>query len=148
MDIDLSVSLNQIDKWNLKRLIKKKDCSYFGSRLTKNSKIITKKYRSFAGVIFNFILRLLIKDDFLKIRDTQCGFKLYNRNAAKLVFKNIKEYGYIHDVEILIVLRNYNLQVYELPVNWVHKNGSKINLITDSIKMVLALMRLKINYKL
>ena len=64
------------------------------------------------------------------------------------MFKNIKEYGYIHDVEILIVLRNYNLQVYELPVNWVHKNGSKINLITDSIKMVLALMRLKINYKL
>ena len=146
MDTDLSVSLNQIDKWNDKNLIKQ-NCSYFGSRLVKNSKVVTKKYRNIIGVFFNFILRFLIKDSFLKIRDTQCGFKLYNKNAAKFVFKNIKEWGYIHDVEILIILRKYNFQVYELPVNWIHKDGSKINLIRDSVKMFLGLIRLKINYR-
>ena len=146
IDTDLSVSLNQIHKWNHKNLIKK-NCSYFGSRLVKNSKIVTKKYRSIVGVFFNVILKFLIKDSFLKIRDTQCGFKLYNKNAAKFVFKNIKEWGYIHDVEILIILRNYNFQVYELPVNWIHKDGSKINLIRDSVKMFLGLIRLKINYR-
>jgi|TARA_B110000240_G_C13395783_1_gene408773 dolichyl-phosphate beta-glucosyltransferase len=148
MDIDLSVSFEQISTWKAKKLIKKKDCSYFGSRLDKNSKIISKKYRVFTGTIFNFILRLLIKDSFLRIKDTQCGFKLYNKYTAKLVFKKIKEYGYVHDVEILIILRKYNLQIYELPIIWVHKGGSKINLISDSIKMFLGLIRLKINYKL
>jgi len=148
MDIDLSVSFEQINTWKAKKLIKRKDCSYFGSRLDKNSKIISKKYRALTGTIFNFILRLLIKDSFLKVKDTQCGFKLYNKDTAKLVFEKIKEYGYIHDVEILIILRKYNLQVYELPISWVHKSGSKINLISDSIKMFLGLIRLKINYKL
>ena len=148
MDIDLSVSFEQINTWKAKKLIKRKDCSYFGSRLDKNSKIISKKYRVFTGTIFNFILRLLIKDSFLRIKDTQCGFKLYNKYTAKLVFKKIKEYGYVHDVEILIILRKYNLQIYELPIIWVHKGGSKINLISDSIKMFLGLIRLKINYKL
>lgn len=148
MDIDLSVSFEQINTWKAKKLIKKKDCSYFGSRLDKNSKIISKKYRAFTGTIFNFILRLLIKDSFLKVKDTQCGFKLYNKRLAKLIFKNIKNYGYIHDVEILIILRNKNLPVYELPVNWIHKDGSKIHLIQDSIKMFVDLVKLKIDYKL
>lgn len=147
MDIDLSVSLKQINTWKTKELIKK-NCSYFGSRLVKNSKIISEKHRVFTGTIFNIILRLLIKDSFLRVKDTQCGFKLYNKNTAKLVFKKIKEYGYIHDVEILIILRKYNLQIYELPISWVHKSGSKINIISDSIKMFLGLIRLKINYKL
>jgi len=148
MDIDLSVSLEQINTWNTKKLIMKKNCSYFGSRLLKNSKIIAKKYRVFTGVIFNLILRALIKNSFLKIRDTQCGFKLYSNNIAKLLFRNIKEYGYIHDVEILIILRKKKLQVCELPVNWTHKDGSKINIIKDSIKMFIDLIRLKKNYKL
>ena len=49
---------------------------------------------------------------------------------------------------ILIILRKYNLQVYELPITWIHKDGSKINLIKDSIKMIAGLIRLKINYRL
>ena len=148
MDVDLSVSLEQINNWNQKKFIKNKECSYFGSRLNIDSKIITKKYRAFTGTVFNFILRLLIKENFLKVKDTQCGFKLYNKNVAKLVFKKIREYGYIHDVEILIILRKYNLKVYELPITWIHKDGSKINLIKDSIKMIAGLIRLKINYRL
>ena len=64
MDIDLSVSLEQINIWKSKGLINNKVGSYFGSRLLKNSKIITKKYRTFTGIIFNFILRILIKKIF------------------------------------------------------------------------------------
>ena len=64
MDIDLSVSLEQINTWNNKGLVKEEKGSYFGSRLLNNSKIITKKYRTFIGIIFNLILRFLIKDNF------------------------------------------------------------------------------------
>ena len=148
MDIDLSVSFNQINTWVSKKLIVKGNYIFFGSRVVKGSKTIAKKYRIFTGIIFNFLLRLIIKKNFLKINDTQCGFKLYNKKIIKNIFKNIKEYGYIHDVEILIIIRKNEYIVNELPVNWLHQEGSKINIIRDSVKMFFDLIKLKLRYKL
>jgi len=148
MDIDMSVSFDQINTWISKKLIEKGNYIFFGSRLVKGSKTIAKKYRAFTGTIFNFLLRLIIKKNFLKINDTQCGFKLYNKKIIKKIFKNIKEYGYIHDVEILIIIRKNEYIVNELPVNWIHQEGSKINIIRDSIKMFFDLIKLKLRYKL
>ena len=148
MDIDLSVSLKQINSWVKNRFIKNGNNIFFGSRLLKKSNIIAKKYRVFTGNIFNILLRLMINDKFLNIKDTQCGFKLYKKSLAKTIFKNIKENGYIHDVEILILIRKKKFRVYELPVNWIHKDGRKINIIKDSIKMLIDLFHLKLRYKL
>ena len=148
MDIDLSVSFKQINSWVKSRLIKDNCNIYFGSRLLKKSNTITKKYRVFIGNIFNILLKLLVKNKVLGIKDTQCGFKLYKGNLAKIIFKNIKEHGYIHDVEILILIHKNKFVVYELPVNWVHKDGSKINIIKDSFKMFFDLLRLRLRYKL
>lgn len=148
MDLDLSVSFNQINSWIKNKLIKDVCSIYFGSRLLKKSNTISKKYRVFTGNIFNILLKILIKNKFLGIKDTQCGFKLYKRNLAKIIFKDMKEDGYIHDVEILILIRKKKFVVYELPVNWVHKAGSKINIIKDSIKMFFDLLSLKLRYKI
>jgi len=149
LDIDLSVKLEQIDDWNKKKLISEKtNYIYFGSRLHKKSKLNAKKNRVINGNIFNIILRLIFSKKFLNIKDTQCGFKLYPNFEGKNIFKKISEFGFIHDVEILIIIRNLKYYVRELPVEWEHKSGSKIRLIRDSIKMFFALLRLKINYKI
>jgi len=148
MDVDLSVSFKQIDSWIKKGFIKNGSNIFFGSRLLAKSNIKAKKYRVFTGDIFNMLMRLIINDKFLKIKDTQCGFKLYKKDLAKIIFKKIKENGYIHDVEVLILIRKKKFKVCELPVNWTHKNGSKINIIQDSIKMLIHLFRLKLRYKL
>ena len=84
----------------------------------------------------------------IKIRDTQCGFKLYEKNIAKKIFKRLTENGYIHDVEVLILLQKSKILVKEMPVEWRHKHGSKINLITDSITMLKNLLILKKKYNL
>ena len=148
MDIDLSVSFRQIDFWIKKRFIKNGSNIFFGSRLLTQSNIRAKKYRVFTGDVFNILLRLIINDKFLNIKDTQCGFKLYKKHLAKIIFKNIKENGYIHDVEVLIIIRKKKFTVYELPVSWTHKDGSKINIIQDSIKMLINIFHLKLRYKL
>jgi dolichyl-phosphate beta-glucosyltransferase len=147
-DIDLSVSFEQFNYWVKNRYIQKGTNIFFGSRLLKKSKVVAKKSRIFTGNIFNILLRLMISDKFLAIKDTQCGFKLYEKNLAKIIFKKMKEYGYIHDVEILILIRKNKFTVNELPIKWVHKDGSKINIIIDSIKMLIDLFRLKLRYKL
>ena len=147
-DIDLSVSFEQINSWVKDKYIKKGNNIFFGSRLLKKSNVVAKKNRILTGNVFNILLRMIIGSKFLRIRDTQCGFKLYNRDLAKIIFKNLKEYGYIHDVEILIIIRKKKYTVYELPVNWIHKDGSKINIIKDSIRMLIDLFRLKFKHKL
>jgi len=148
MDIDLSVAFSQINQWIKKEYITKNIGIYFGSRLLKNSNVNSKKYRVYMGTIFNFILNILINKKFKKINDTQCGFKLYKSYFAKNIFRNIKENGYIHDVEILIISNKKKYTIKELPVNWIHMQGSKINIFKDSFKMFLDLFKLKLRYNL
>jgi dolichyl-phosphate beta-glucosyltransferase len=57
---------------------------------------------------FHFILNVLgIKS----IKDTQCGFKLFTRSAAQLIFPRIHVERWIFDVEILLICEKYNLEV-------------------------------------
>ena len=148
VDIDLSVRLEQIKIWLKKNLISKKLRVYFGSRLINGSKVKAKKNRRFIGFIFNIILRKILNSDLLNIKDTQCGYKLYEKNIAKKIFKRLTENGYIHDVEILILLKKSKILVKELPVEWCHKHGSKINLFIDSLVMLKNLFILKKKYNL
>jgi len=148
VDIDLSVKLEQIKVWVKKKLIFKKTNVYFGSRLLIKSKVIAKKNRKFMGFIFNIFLRKILNSNLLDIKDTQCGFKLYKREIAKKIFKKLTESGYIHDVEILILLQKSKILVKELPVKWEHKHGSKINLFNDSIIMLRNIFILKNKYNL
>lgn len=148
MDIDLSVTFSQINQWIKKKYIKQKIDIYFGSRLLKDSKIDARKHRVFMGKIFNFILNTLINSNFIKVNDTQCGFKLYKSNIAKNIFRNIKENGYVHDVEILIISNKKKYTIKELPVKWIHMEGSKINIFNDSLKMFFDLFKIKLRYNL
>jgi len=148
VDIDLSVKLEQIKVWQKKKLISEKLKVYFGSRLLAESKVKAKRDRKFIGFIFNIILRKVLNSNLLNIKDTQCGFKLYKKDIAKKIFKKLTENGYIHDVEILILLQKFRVLVKETPVEWKHKHGSKINLIIDSIIMLKNLLTLKKKYNL
>ena len=148
VDIDLSVKLEQIKIWQKNKLISQKFKVYFGSRLLAESKVKAKRDRKFIGFIFNIILRKILNSNLLNIKDTQCGFKLYEKNIAKKIFRRLTENGYIHDVEILILLQKSKVLVKELAVEWKHKHGSKINLIIDSFIMLKNLLNLKKKYNL
>ena len=93
------------------------------------------------GDIFRLILFILFN---IRILDTQCGFKVYHKNYAKYLFKKMKITRYAHDVEIILILKNIGIIVKELPVKWKHRSGSKINIITDSLKMFLDLFILRL----
>ena len=55
-DVDLSVPLDQVLKWEDSMLIKKNKI-YFGSRNLSDSKVIKKKYRYVLGAILNFLTK-------------------------------------------------------------------------------------------
>ena len=146
MDIDLSVKFNQIEIWKNRKYFKKDINVYFGSRLLLNSKVNAKEYRKITGNIFNVILGFIFNREKLRIKDTQCGFKLYKNKIAKRIFLKSEENGYINDVEILLLLLKYKIKFCELPVIWSHKDGSKVNIIFDSLIMLYHLIKLKFRF--
>ncbi|XP_058451044.1 dolichyl-phosphate beta-glucosyltransferase [Malaya genurostris] len=61
-----------------------------------------------------------------KIRDTQCGFKLLTRSAARKVFAVMHVERWAFDVELLFIAQSYNIPIDEVAVNWTEIEGSKL----------------------
>src|ERR1700710_3073420 len=70
-------------------------------------------YRQFFGRCFNWITRTAMG---LLFRDTQCGFKAFNRSAAQVIFRlqTIERWGF--DPEILFIAQKLGYEIREVPV--------------------------------
>ncbi|KAL2913230.1 dolichyl-phosphate beta-glucosyltransferase [Polyrhizophydium stewartii] len=82
------------------------------------------------------------------IKDTQCGFKLFTRDAAADVFPNMHVEGWIFDIEILVIAYSVGIPVVEVPISWHEVDGSKVSLLRDSIQMLVQLLMIRLNYLL
>lgn len=99
-------------------------------------------YRHLMGRVFNFVVRRLIIPG---IEDTQCGFKMFTRDAAAQVFPHQTIDGWGFDPEILYISRIRGLNLVEVPINWYYMTESRINPIIDTIKMVRDVLRIRRN---
>ena len=142
-DIDFSAEPKNILNWQKNNFIISNKICYFGSRRKYTKDVRYKLYRKVLGDLFVGIKNLLFN---INILDTQCGFKLYPRKIARKIFQKITEYGYIHDIEISILLKKKSINVVELPVKWTHVSGSKLNIFTDGAAMIFRLIVLSLKY--
>ncbi len=142
-DIDMSVSLFQISEWIKKKLIDKKYFVYFGSRAHKKSYVESKFYRKFLGDVMRFCISVILD---IKIKDTQCGYKLYKKSLAKYIFLNLKNFGFVHDLELVLLLKSKHAEIRDLPVKWKHKSNSRLNILWDPIKMFFGIIAIKFRY--
>ena len=139
-DIDMSVSLFQIINWSKKKFINKKYIVYFGSRTHEKSIVKRNFFRKILGGIMRFLISFILK---IKMKDTQCGYKLYKKPIAKLIFAQLKNYGFDHDLEIVLFLKSKKIKIMELPVNWIHKNNSQLNIFWDPVKMFFGILLIR-----
>ncbi|EPQ56116.1 hypothetical protein GLOTRDRAFT_74626 [Gloeophyllum trabeum ATCC 11539] len=79
------------------------------------------------------------------IRDTQCGFKLFNREAARLIFPYQHITNWIFDVELLLLAKRLHVPVAEVPIEWHEVPGSKLNVMTASLQMLRDLLVMRGN---
>lgn len=82
--------------------------------------------REYAGRVFNFVMRLITGLPFL---DTQCGFKLYRRDAVQRIFPKQQLDGFGFDVEDLFLAKLYGFRVVETAVHWNNVEGTKVSLL-------------------
>jgi dolichyl-phosphate beta-glucosyltransferase len=99
-------------------------------------------YRQLLGRIFNLLLRVFLG---LKFKDTQCGFKAFNRKAAETIFplQRIERWGF--DPELLYLARRFGYRVAEVPVAWAHTPGTRLNPIRDGFRMFGDVLRIRWN---
>jgi len=97
-------------------------------------------YRELLGRIFNLLLRLILG---LNFKDTQCGFKAFNRKAAEAIFPVLRVERWGFDPEVLFLARRWGLRVAEVAVEWGHDSRSKINPLTDGFRMLLDMVRIR-----
>jgi dolichyl-phosphate beta-glucosyltransferase len=97
-------------------------------------------HRRIIGRAFHALVRLCGVHDIL---DTQCGFKLFRGPVAQALFSRSRTDGYSFDVEVLMMARMCGFSLAEVPVNWVHQPGSRINLASDSLRMAWELLQIR-----
>jgi glycosyltransferase involved in cell wall biosynthesis len=133
-DADLSTPITETPK--LINPILKNECDLtFGSRALDRSLIGVHQSwrREQGGRVFNFFVRLATG---LPFWDTQCGFKAFKMSACRPLVEaaTVDRFGF--DVELLYLAHRAGLRLREVPVRWDHNEGSKISLMSDSLKML------------
>ena len=99
-----------------------------------------KLYRRLIGRSFHFLVECLAD---VGVKDTQCGFKLFQSRVGQDLFSRLRMNGFSFDVEVLLMARQRGYRVAEVPVNWAHQPGSKVRLTLDSLKMAADLVRIR-----
>jgi dolichyl-phosphate beta-glucosyltransferase len=119
---------------------------------------------------FHLLLRLLTPPATSRIRDTQCGFKLFTRAALPHIVPYMHAEGWIFDVEMLMLAESApfsipgpgagkeggqggkiggavrGVRVAEVPIAWQEVGGSKLNVLWDSIGMAWGLAVLRASW--
>ncbi|GJN76725.1 dolichyl-phosphate beta-glucosyltransferase [Purpureocillium lilacinum] len=119
--------------------------------------------RNFLMRSFHLVLTILTPPATSRIRDTQCGFKLFTRAALPHIVPYMHAEGWIFDIEMLMLAESApatpvlgsdgsvigaspGIKVAEVPIEWHEVGGSKLNVIQDSVKMAVGLAVLRASW--
>ena len=142
-DADLATPLDQIPKV-LQPILDGEYDVVFGSRALREAVIEVEQsfLRQLRGRSGNLLIRLLTGMD---IKDTQCGFKAFRRQAAQSVFPLQQIDGFGFDPEILFIANKQGWRWKEMPVVWRHIEGSKVTMLSASVSVFLEVFKIRWN---
>lgn len=142
MDADLSTPLSEVISF-LAELESHQDIDILiGNRKHPKTNLIKKQnpLRQKMGETFNHFVQSFA---FGGIQDTQCGFKAFKKDVSRNIFSRQTLNGFSFDVEVLLLARQMNYKIKDLPVKWINSPDSKVHVIKDSFKMLWDIMKVK-----
>jgi dolichyl-phosphate beta-glucosyltransferase len=113
-----------------------------GSRGLAASRISERQpfYREWMGKTFNLLVRCA---GVRGIRDTQCGFKLLDGEAARRLAAELTVERFAYDVELVFLARRHGYRVTEVGVHWADSPASRVHPVYDSLSMLRDLARIR-----
>jgi dolichyl-phosphate beta-glucosyltransferase len=115
----------------------------FGSRGLEESMILRRQpwYRRIGATAFYYYMQNVI--GLPGIRDTQCGFKFFDRKAARALFHFQKIDGYMFDVEIIALARRLGFSMKEVPIRWRDDGDSRLNLLSGNLRIGVDIFKIR-----
>ncbi len=111
-------------------------------------------YRHIMGRGFNLIVRALLLPG---IHDTQCGFKLFRKDAIHTLLDRSLLYRTADpvrgprvtafDVELLVVGRSLGYQICQIPVTWRYGQQSKVDPARDTWHNLRDVLQVRLNLR-
>lgn len=141
MDADNATKLSEIEK--LWPYLGNHDV-VIGSRAQTDSELAKKQpwYRRLLGRAGNLLIQSALVPG---INDTQCGFKLFRKQAINAVFGRQQTMGYGSDIEILTIAQRLGYRVKEVGITWRDAKGSKVRPMRDAWRTLIEVLRIKYN---
>ena len=103
-------------------------------------------HKSFLRHLLSWGLRWIVHTLFrIGVRDTQCGFKMYTREAAHRLHHAQTIMGFSFDLEILYLASKWGYRIAEVPVTWIDAPGSKVDTSKEVRRFVRDLFLIKWN---
>lgn len=148
-DIDLATPIEETNR--LIKEIKNGSQIIIGSRNTtrKGAPLLRKIMAKGFIVVRNIIIGLK------GIRDTQCGFKLFEKKAALKIIERLQVFhdkrkakdssvtaGF--DLEFLFLAQKLKYKITEVPVIWRHVETKNVNFIRDTFETLVDIFKIKL----
>lgn len=142
-DADLSAGLEELGR--LQQEIDRGADIAIGSRDMPDARLDPPQpqIRRRLATIFRNLRRFLILPD---LNDTQCGFKLFRRDAAKLVFADQHLDGWLMDCEVLAIARKHALTIREVGIVWRNRRQSRVRIWRDGPAALWSLLWLRMRF--
>ncbi len=149
-DIDLATPLEESEK--LIEQAKKNSEIVIGSRSTTRAGAPVLRKVMAVGFIVVRNIALGLRD----IRDTQCGFKLFKRDAALTIINRMKLFERTEDVkgssvsaafdlEFLFLANKMGYKIKEVPVTWRHVETKNVSFIHDTLETLRDIVKIMYN---
>lgn len=138
-DADCSTPIDELDPM-LERLGAGADI-VIGSRMADGAETA---HKSAARHLFSDALRLVVSATLrVGVRDTQCGFKLFDLDVAHALAGSLTIDGFSFDLEVLHLARRWGLTVAEHPVAWFDAPGSTVDPTRESMRFLRDIARIR-----
>lgn len=90
------------------------------------------------------LIRMAITNNW-NVKDTQCGFKVFRREAAMKIFPKLTVKRFAFDAEIIFVANKYKYKIKELPIHLQNPPSRSLRIFRDPANMVMDLLRIRVN---
>ena len=139
-DADLPYRLTALQQGY--RWIDRGECQVvFGARDMEESAHLAPRrpVRRLATLAFREVVRRLVSRD---VTDTQCGLKLFSRQAALELFGRATIDGFTFDAELVMLTRQLGLPMRRVPVTLVNEFSSTLSVFRNALPMLIDVVRL------
>lgn len=100
-------------------------------------------YSRLRTVMSKFYIRVLGIVGGFRLSDSQCGCKMFSKEAAKEIFSRCTVNGFAFDFEVILWAEKMGYPIEEFPVKVINHRESKVRIWRDTVKMLHDLFQIR-----